>query len=79
MKCKGYSRIMGDSLYINTIYPKSYNTYNRGGPSNLIKGGFQADDTESAIDKFLSIPDKTITVKFIVCYLLIGLKKITHQ
>lgn len=51
----------------------------RGGPSNLIKGGFQADDTESAIDKFLSIPDKTITVKFIVCYLLIGLKKITHQ
>lgn len=53
--------------------------HGRGGPSNLIKGGFQADDTESAIDKFLSIPDKTITVKFIVCYLLIGLKKITHQ
>lgn len=53
--------------------------HSRGGPSNLIKGGFQADDTESAIDKFLSIPDKTITVKFIVCYLLIGLKKITHQ
>lgn len=54
-------------------------TSQSSGPSNLIKGGFQADDTESAIDKFLSIPDKTITVKFIVCYLLIGLKKITHQ
>lgn len=64
-------------MYISYVY--TINVVFRGGPSNLIKGGFQADDTESAIDKFLSIPDKTITVKFIVCYLLIGLKKITHQ
>lgn len=65
--------------YVFTMYYKMSLRHGRGGPSNLIKGGFQADDTESAIDKFLSIPDKTITVKFIVCYLLIGLKKITHQ